>query len=156
MKKVLIFLCGLIAGVALTIGAIYIIGHKATGGDEPEKPQAMYGDPGISLFSEPGEVLSMKSFKIFQVLSNGTALAYSAEKTTVQYKWQYGEPVVFLLWGANARSKKALITNPRHLILETVHPSPLSAYNGFFGCRHFSKANGFLRQNGIEPIDWQL
>ena len=66
------------------------------------------------------------------------------------------EPVVFLLWGANARSKKALITNPRHLILETVHPSPLSAYNGFFGCRHFSKANGFLRQNGIDPIDWQL
>ncbi len=66
------------------------------------------------------------------------------------------EPVVFLLWGANARSKKPLITNPRHLILETVHPSPLSAYNGFFGCRHFSKANAFLAGNGIEPIDWQL
>ena len=66
------------------------------------------------------------------------------------------EPVVFLLWGANARSKKPLITNPKHLILETVHPSPLSAYNGFFGCRHFSKANAFLAGNGIEPIDWQL
>ena len=66
------------------------------------------------------------------------------------------EPVVFLLWGANARSKKPLITNPIHLILETVHPSPLSAYNGFFGCRHFSKANAFLAGNGIEPIDWQL
>lgn len=66
------------------------------------------------------------------------------------------EPVVFLLWGANARSKKPLITNPVHLILETVHPSPLSAYNGFFGCRHFSKANAFLAGNGIEPIDWQL
>ena len=65
-------------------------------------------------------------------------------------------PVVFLLWGANARSKKALITNPRHLILETVHPSPLSAYNGFFGCRHFSKANQFLAANGQSPIDWQL
>ena len=66
------------------------------------------------------------------------------------------DPVVFLLWGANARSKKALITNQKHLILETVHPSPLSAYNGFFGCRHFSKTNQFLTANGQSPIDWQL
>lgn len=64
------------------------------------------------------------------------------------------EPVVFLLWGANARSKKALITNKNHLVLETVHPSPLSAYNGFFGCRHFSKANAFLEANGMAPIRW--
>ena len=63
-------------------------------------------------------------------------------------------PIVFLLWGSNARSKKALITNPRHLILEAAHPSPLSAYNGFFGCRHFSRANDFLKANGVEPIDW--
>lgn len=66
------------------------------------------------------------------------------------------KPMVFLLWGANARSKKKLITNKNHLILETVHPSPLSAYNGFFGCKHFSKTNGFLKQNGISPINWQL
>ena len=66
------------------------------------------------------------------------------------------EPVVFLLWGANARAKKALVTNPKHLVLEAPHPSPLSAYNGFFGCRHFSKANAFLEGNGINPIDWQL
>ena len=66
------------------------------------------------------------------------------------------EPIVFMLWGANARSKKKLITNGRHLILETVHPSPLSAYNGFFGCRHFSAANAFLAANGKQPIDWQL
>ncbi len=65
------------------------------------------------------------------------------------------EPIVFLLWGGNARSKKALITNPRHLILETVHPSPLSAYNGFFGCRHFSKCNAFLAKNNIAPIHWE-
>jgi len=64
------------------------------------------------------------------------------------------EPIVFLLWGGNARSKKSLITNPRHLILECPHPSPLSAYNGFFGCRHFSKCNDFLIKNGIAPIDW--
>lgn len=66
------------------------------------------------------------------------------------------EPVVFLLWGANARAKKALVTNPKHLVLEAPHPSPLSAYNGFFGCRHFSKANAFLEANDIKPIDWQL
>lgn len=65
-------------------------------------------------------------------------------------------PVVYLLWGANARAKKKLITNPRHLVLESVHPSPLSAYNGFFGCGHFSKANEYLLANGIEPIDWQI
>lgn len=65
-------------------------------------------------------------------------------------------PVVFLLWGANARNKKKLITNPRHLILESVHPSPLSAYNGFFGNHHFSKTNDFLTKNGQKPIDWRI
>ncbi len=66
------------------------------------------------------------------------------------------QPVVFLLWGANARAKSQLITNPRHLVLTCAHPSPLSAYNGFFGCRHFSKTNAFLKQNGIAPIDWSI
>lgn len=66
------------------------------------------------------------------------------------------KPIVFLLWGANAKSKAALITNPAHKILTSAHPSPLSAYNGFFGCKHFSKANDFLLQNGISPIDWNL
>ncbi|MBQ7989919.1 MAG: uracil-DNA glycosylase [Oscillospiraceae bacterium] len=64
-------------------------------------------------------------------------------------------PVVFLLWGANARSKKALITNKQHLILEAAHPSPLSANSGFFGCRHFSKCNAFLESIGSEPINWK-
>lgn len=66
------------------------------------------------------------------------------------------KPVVFILWGANARSKTALITNPNHKILTAAHPSPLSAYNGFFGCKHFSKTNEFLTSHGIEPIDWNL
>lgn len=66
------------------------------------------------------------------------------------------KPIVFLLWGANARSKKQLITNKNHLILESVHPSPLSAHNGFFGCKHFSKTNEFLISNGLTPINWQL
>ncbi|MBQ2932503.1 MAG: uracil-DNA glycosylase [Clostridia bacterium] len=66
------------------------------------------------------------------------------------------EPIVFLLWGSDAQQKKALIKNPRHRILQTVHPSPLSAYRGFFGCRHFSKTNEILAQMGKEPIDWAL
>ena len=66
------------------------------------------------------------------------------------------QPTVFLLWGANARSKKSLITNRQHLILEAAHPSPLSAWNGFFGCRHFSRTNDFLQSQGIAPIDWQI
>jgi uracil-DNA glycosylase len=65
-------------------------------------------------------------------------------------------PIVFLLWGSNARAKAELITNPIHLILESVHPSPLSASRGFFGCKHFSKTNQFLRANGLFEIDWQI
>jgi len=65
-------------------------------------------------------------------------------------------PMVFLLWGANARAKKALIDNPSHLILEAAHPSPLSAHNGFFGCRHFSGANAFLQREGMETVDWKI
>lgn len=66
------------------------------------------------------------------------------------------EPMVFLLWGANARAKKKIITNPNHLVLESAHPSPLSAYNGFFGNGHFKKANDFLKQNKMTEIDWRI
>lgn len=65
-------------------------------------------------------------------------------------------PVVFLLWGANARKKAEIIKNPIHQKLITVHPSPLSAYNGFFGCRHFSKTNEILTSSGQAPIDWNI
>lgn len=65
-------------------------------------------------------------------------------------------PIVFLLWGNDAKAKEKLITNPNHLILKAAHPSPLSAFNGFFGCRHFSKTNEFLNSHGIESIDWSI
>lgn len=67
---------------------------------------------------------------------------------------QKTSPVVFILWGAYARRKRSLITNPRHLILESAHPSPLSAYRGFFGSRPFSQTNAFLSQKGLPSIDW--
>ncbi|MBO5376164.1 MAG: uracil-DNA glycosylase [Bacilli bacterium] len=65
-------------------------------------------------------------------------------------------PVVFILWGSDARSKKTLITNSKHYIIESAHPSPLSAYRGFFGSKPFSKTNNFLIKNKIKPIDWQI
>lgn len=65
-------------------------------------------------------------------------------------------PVVYLLWGRPAQSKIPMLTNPKHLILKAPHPSPLSAYRGFFGCKHFSQTNEFLMKNGLMPIDWQI
>ena len=66
------------------------------------------------------------------------------------------EPVVYMLWGRPAQMKRSMLNNPKHLVLTAPHPSPLSAYRGFFGCKHFSKANEFLKANGLEPIDWQI
>ena len=65
-------------------------------------------------------------------------------------------PIVFFLWGRPAQMKKRMLNNPKHLILEAPHPSPLSAYRGFFGSRPFSQANAFLEANHVEPIDWQI
>ena len=65
-------------------------------------------------------------------------------------------PIVFLLWGTPAGKKEALLDNPKHLYLKAPHPSPLSAYRGFFGCRHFSKTNQFLKEHGLTEIDWQI
>jgi uracil-DNA glycosylase len=69
---------------------------------------------------------------------------------------QHRRGVVFMLWGSYAQKKASMIDAERHLVLQSVHPSPLSAYRGFFGCKHFSKANGYLQGQGLEPIDWQL
>ncbi len=65
-------------------------------------------------------------------------------------------PIVFMLWGSPAQKKSVLLNNPEHLILKAPHPSPLSAYRGFFGCKHFSRANEFLISKGLNPIDWQI
>ena len=65
------------------------------------------------------------------------------------------KPMVFLLWGANAKAKAPLVTNEKHLVLTAAHPSPLSAYNGFYGCKHFSKTNAFLERTG-DSVDWTI
>ena len=69
---------------------------------------------------------------------------------------QQDRPMVFMLWGRPAQVKKSMLNNPNHLVLEAPHPSPLSAYRGFLGCRHFSRANAFLEDHGLPPIDWQI
>ena len=75
---------------------------------------------------------------------------------TIRVLNEQNRPIVFILWGTPAQKKKAMLNNPKHLILEAPHPSPLSAYRGFFGSKPFSKTNEFLIQNQLEPIDWQI
>lgn len=75
---------------------------------------------------------------------------------TIRILNEQDRPIVYMLWGKPAQSKESMLNNPKHLILKAPHPSPLSAYRGFFGCKHFSKANDFLVKNGYEPIDWQV
>ena len=75
---------------------------------------------------------------------------------TIQTVSEQCEHVVFLLWGKYAQAKEALIDSRAHLVLKAAHPSPLSAYNGFFGCKHFSKTNDFLREKGVKEIDWKI
>lgn len=74
----------------------------------------------------------------------------------IQILNEQDRPIVFILWGKPAQAKKKMLNNSHHLILEAPHPSPLSAYRGFFGSRPFSQTNAFLEKNGVEPIDWQI
>ena len=95
MKKGLVFVLGMVVGALLTIIVFYRLGSGSSeGGNGGSAP---YGDSGISLFSEPGEVMALKSFKLFQVLPNGTALAQSSEKASVRYDFEYGDPIVLFL-----------------------------------------------------------
>ena len=95
MRKGLVFFFGMIVGALLTIGVLYFIGNSNTTGNSVSS--ALYGDPGISLVDEPGDVMTLKGFRFFQVLSNGTALAYSTDKANVRYDFEYSDPVVFFL-----------------------------------------------------------
>lgn len=82
----------------------------------------------------------------WETFTNAVIEKISREKTNV----------VFLLWGRYAQAKESLVDGEKHLVMKAAHPSPFSAYNGFFGCKHFSKANSFLEQKGIEPLSWTL
>ena len=110
----------------------------------------------LSRWADQGVLLLNATLTVRRAAANSHA-AFGWQTFTdavISYVNKKDEPVVYMLWGSYARSKTKLLDNPKHLILEAPHPSPLSAYRGFFGCRHFSKANEFLRQNGVEEIIW--
>ena len=77
-------------------------------------------------------------------------------EATIRILNEQDRPIVYMLWGRPAQEKCSILNNPKHLVLKAPHPSPLSVYRGFWGCKHFSKANDFLISNGVEPIDWQI
>ena len=113
---------------------------------------------------DPGKKASFSIYK-YDITTAGNDGAWNVESyvstglhddTVIDKLNEREKPVVFLLWGSNAKAKRQRITAPQHLVLTAAHPSPLSAYNGFFGCRHFSKTNAFLVEHGIEPVDWRI
>lgn len=91
-----------------------------------------------------------------QPASHSNKLWHTFTTEIVKILNEQNQPIVFMLWGNHAKSFIPLLNNPYHLVLQSAHPSPFSAYNGFFGCKHFSKCNNYLMQHGLTPIDWKL
>ena len=112
----------------------------------------------LTAWAKQGVILLNTSLTVIEHLpaSHSNELWHTFTREIVKILNEQNSPIVFMLWGRPAQMKKAMLNNPRHLILEAPHPSPLSAFRGFFGCRHFSKANAFLKEHGLEPIDWQI
>ena len=103
--------------------------------------------------------LSFTSRYVLAFGANGQHLPGSAgavDDAAIRALNRENRPIVFLLWGSPAQRKAAMLNNPNHLILKAPHPSPLSAYRGFFGCGHFARTNQFLTEHGLDPIDWQI
>ena len=88
--------------------------------------------------------------------SHANELWHTFTREIIKILNERNQPIVFLLWGNHAKSFMPLLNNPNHLVLTSAHPSPFSAYSGFFGCRHFSKANKFLTDHNLTPIDWKI
>lgn len=88
--------------------------------------------------------------------SHANELWHTFTREIIKILNERNQPIVFLLWGNHAKSFMPLLNNPNHLVLTSAHPSPFSAYSGFFGCRHFSKANKFLTDYNLTPIDWKI
>ena len=109
-----------------------------------------WADQGVLMLNS---VLTVRAHQAFSHANIGWETFTDAAITALNGE---DRPIVFLLWGKPAARKKAMLNNPNHLILEAPHPSPLSAYRGFFGCRHFSQTNEFLIAHGLTPIDWQI
>lgn len=109
-----------------------------------------WADQGVLLLNT---VLTVRAHQAFSHQGKGWEQFTDAIISAVN---EQDRPIVYMLWGKPAQSKAPMLTNPKHLILKAPHPSPLSAYRGFMGCKHFSQANEFLISHGSTPIDWQI
>ena len=109
-----------------------------------------WADQGVLLLNT---VLTVRAHQAFSHANHGWEKFTDAIIKAVNDE---DRPIVFLLWGKPSQKKEILLNNPKHLVLKAAHPSPFSAYNGFFGCKHFSKTNEFLKQNNCREIDWQI
>ena len=112
----------------------------------------------LTPWAEQGVLLLNTSLTVVEHLpaSHSNKLWHKFTTEVVKILNEQNQPIVFILWGNHAKSFIPLLNNPHHLILQSAHPSPFSAYNGFFGCKHFSKCNEFLTKHNIKPIDWQI
>lgn len=109
-----------------------------------------WADQGVLLLNT---VLTVRAHEAFSHKDKGWEQFTDAIIRAVN---EQDRPIVYLLWGSPAQKKASMLNNPKHLILKAPHPSPLSSYRGFFGCKHFSQCNEFLKANGVSPIDWQI
>lgn len=118
----------------------------------------MSGETRLYKWAEQGVLLLNSSLTVIesQPTSHSMCGWLTFTRKIVEIINKQDQPIVYMLWGAHAKSFMNLLNNPNHLVLTAPHPSPFSAYTGFFGCKHFSKCNAFLVENGLPPIDWQL
>lgn len=112
----------------------------------------------LTPWAKQGVILLNTSLTVVEHLpaSHSNKLWHTFTSEIVKILNEQNQPIVFLLWGNHAKSFLPMLNNPNHLILTSAHPSPFSAYNGFFGCKHFSKCNEFLTSKNLLPIDWKI
>ncbi len=118
----------------------------------------MSGNTDLTSWAKQGVLLLNTSLTVVAhtPASHANELWHTFTREIIKILNERNQPIVFMLWGNHAKQFLPLLTNPNHLILQSAHPSPFSAYNGFFGCKHFSKCNAFLSSHGLTPIDWKL
>lgn len=112
----------------------------------------------LTPWAEQGVMLLNTSLTVIahSPASHSNKLWHNFTTEVVKILNEQNQPIVFMLWGNHAKSFLPLLNNSNHLVLQSAHPSPFSAYNGFFGCKHFSKCNNFLMEHGLKPINWQI
>ena len=118
----------------------------------------MSGNTNLESWAKQGVLLLNTSLTVLQgqPASHSKIGWQTITREIIKIVNKQNQPIVFMLWGNHAKTFMEELNNPNHLVLTSAHPSPFSAYSGFFGCKHFSKCNSFLIENGVTPIDWQL